>query len=206
MGVTSKLRSLESSSSTLVLVGGISLAGHGAITAIEAFTSMSTPPDVFAPVGYLLATLGLLGLVPGLVGDIPRLGRAAALAGSIAVVGWVAVLAEMLASAIGVASPIVSLPDVVWLPVVLSTFGSYLLFALATRLSRRHTGAASLLLLAPPVLVASVIVGGTVLGPSAVGILLIGTGQCIAHLSLGVVLRGSIPGAATPTTDTASTG
>lgn len=206
MGATSKLHSLESSSSTLVLIGGISLAGHGAINAIEAFTSMSTPPDVFAPVGYLLATLGLLGLAPGLIRDAPRLGRTAAAAGSVAALGWLAVLAEMLGRALGLASPIASLPDIVWLPVVLSTIGSYLLFALATRLSSRFAGAVSLLLVAPPVLVASVIVGGSILGASAVGILLIGTGQCIAHLGLGIALRESIPGAVTPTADEASTG
>lgn len=197
-------QALERWSPTLFLIGGGLVAGHAAIRGVEAFTAMAPPPDVFGPVGYFLAIVGLLGLYPALVDRAPRLARAGAAIAVVPLVGWswfsIAAFAE-LAGIVAPASEII--PGSVFLVHVVGVVLTYGLFAVASLQAGSSSRLVGVLLLAPPVLMAFLVVAAGVIGPSTVGAFIVGSLQAGVHLSIGGVLRAGAAPARVPVGDRA---
>lgn len=198
-------RSLERWSPTLFLVGGGLVVGHAAVRGIVAFTPMAPPPDVFGPVGYLLALAGMLGLYPALVDRTPTLARAAVVVAVVPFVGWVAISIATLAGAVGVlGTPPAVLFGPLFLVHMLTLILTYLLFGVASLRAGFHPRTVGLLLLAPPVLLVSIMVGATVLGDSTIGAFVIGSLQAVVHLSIGGVLSAGVTPTESPAGDAAT--
>lgn len=163
---------------------------HAAVQALEAFTSIAPPPDVFVTVGHLVAIAGLLGLYPALVDRQPRLGRIGAGSTFLALAAWAVMTAgQFLAVAGAVPSLSAVLPGVFFLGVLFVTLLTYALVGIgALRLDNRPA-ADGLLLLAPGALLA-VLLGKTVLvGVTAADGVVIGGGLGLSMLVLGYRLR-----------------
>lgn len=193
---------LERWSPTLFLAGGGLVAGHAAIRGLEAFTAMAPPPDVFGPVGYFLAIVGLLGLYPALVDRAPRLARAGAAIAVVPLVGWswfsIAAFAE-LAGIVSAASAMI--PGPVFLVHVVTLVLTYGLFAVASLRAGRSLRLVGALLLAPPILMSTMVVAAAVVGNSTSGAFLVGSLQAVVHLSIGGVLRAGAAPARVPVGD-----
>jgi hypothetical protein len=76
-GNSTHFDAVEQWSPTLFLVGGGLVITHATVQAIDAFTAMTTPPDVFVAAGHLVALVGLLVLYPVPAYRTPRLARVA---------------------------------------------------------------------------------------------------------------------------------
>lgn len=188
--ITRRLESLERWSPALFLVGGGLVAGHAAVRGIEAFTPMAPPPDVFGPLGYLLALVGLLGLYPALVDRTPRMVRFGAVVAAVPLLGWIAITIATMAEAVGVlGTPLAVLFGSLFVVHVVTLVLTYVVFGVACVRAGGHWRPAGLLLLAPPALLASLVVGAAVLGDSTTGAFVIGSLQAVVHLSIGGVLR-----------------
>lgn len=168
----------------LFLAAGLLVAGHGAIKAVEAFTHIAPPPDVFGPAGYLLAVVGMLTLYPAL-SDETRLARVAATVAVVPAAGWVAILALTVGEYLGVTAGVTA--GLLMFAHAMALFATYVLFAVASLRSDVHPNAVGVLLLMPAVLLVAIFAGAAI-GASAVGAFLVGTGQAVVHLSVGAVL------------------
>lgn len=194
--------SLERWSPTLFLIGGGLIVGHAAVRGIDEFTSMAPPPDVFGPVGYLLALVGMLGLYPALVDRTPTVVRVGAVVAVVPLVGWTAISIATLAEAVGILdTPIAALFGPFFLLHMLTLILAYLLFGVASLRSGVHPRPVGLLLLAPPVSLVTILVGAAVLGESTIGAFVIGSLQAAVHLSIGGLLRAADAPAETPVRD-----
>lgn len=207
MGVVStrRLELLEQWSPTLFLVGGGLIVGHAVIRGIEAFTEMSVPADVFGPAGYLVALVGLFGLYSALVEEEPTFARAAAVVASAPLVGWVVILAWSLGEVAGVLIPQSAVfPGAFFMVHIVTVVLTYVLFSVASLRADVHVRTIGFLLLAPPLLFVVMIMGGTIMGYSAGGAFVVGTGQALVHVAVGSVLRTDHPsGSAAATGDVA---
>lgn len=188
---TQRCRLLERWSPILFLGGGGLIVGHAVVRYVEAFTALTAPPDVFAPVGYLVALIGLYGLYPGLVERTPRLARAAVVLGMVPLAGWTAMTGQGVAAAVGLLPPDATVvPGPLFVVHVVSVVLTYVLFGVASLRAGIHSRSLGLLLLAPPTLLLGMIVAATAVGNSAVGAMVVGGAQAAVHLSIGVILRG----------------
>lgn len=193
VGVNNRLwKPLEQMYPALFLIGGGLILGHAAIRGVEAFTNVAPPPDIFAPAGYLLATLGLLGVYPVLAKETPAIARIAASVALVPLLGWMVIFLAAMAEILGlIASPSVVIPGAFY-GVHLGAFTvAYLLFGLASLLGNRHSQTISALLLAPPLLFIVMVVIAAIAGDSAVGAFLVGAGLAVAHLAIGLTLRNA---------------
>lgn len=192
-------QTLERWSPTLFLVGGGLVAGHAAIRGLEAFTAMAPPPDVFGPVGYFLAIVGLLGLYPALVDRAPRLARAGAAIAVVPLVGWSWFSIVAFAELTGIVSPASeAIPGPVFIVHVVTLVLTYGLFAVASIRADSSFRLVGGLLLAPPILMSTMVVASVVVDNSTTGAFLVGSLQAVVHLSIGVVLRASAAPARVP--------
>lgn len=182
-------QSLERWRPTLFLVGGGLVVGHAAIRALEAFTTVTPPPDVFAPLGYLVALVGLVTLYPSLVDRSPYVTRIATVLAAIPLVGWsgfaVTGLLELVEVAPALVAPLPAEWFVVHMAALILTYG---LFALACLRSGTLGRAVGLLLFAPPLLFIVMLAAAAVLGYSAVGAFVVGGAQAIVHVGVGAAL------------------
>lgn len=200
-----RVASLERWSPTLFLVGGGLVLGHAAVRGIEAFTPTAPPPDVFGPLGYLLALVGLLGLYPALVDRTPTVARVAAVVALVPLVGWAAISIATLAGAAGVLGT--SLPGLFggfFLVHMAALFLTYVLFGVASLRAGVHARTVGVLLLVPPVLLVSLMAGAAVIGGSTIGAFVIGSLQAVVHLSIGGLLRAGATPADAPVGDAAA--
>lgn len=184
---TPRWRALEHWSPTLFLAAGVLFVGHAAIRGIEAFTSMPTPVDVFGPLGYVAAVLGLVGLYPTLAASSRRIPRVAAGVAGVTGAAWLLISGWNFGEAAGLLPPQTDVvPGAFFVAVILSTLVMYLLFGVASLRAERHSRTFGLLLLAPAAMIAVLIVGGVVLSTdAAVGGLVVGAGQTLAHGAIG---------------------
>ena len=130
---TSRWSSVERWSPTLFLIGGGLMVGHAALLGVQAFTNLSTPPDVFGPTGHLIALLGLVGLYPVLAARTPTVARIAGAVTAVALVSWFVMTVTRLLAIAGIVSAVSDvLPGVFFIFVFASTILTYLLFGVAS--------------------------------------------------------------------------
>ena len=186
---TSRWGSVEQWSPTLFLVGGGLLVGHVAMSAVHAFTAVTTPPDAFVTTGHFVALVGLLGLYPVLANGMRRLARAAGAAGAVALVSWFVMTVTRLVELAGIVSSLGdALPEPFFIVVLASTIFTYVLFGVATlRVDSSRT--VGLLVLVPGLLTAALVVDSALTGVSALDGVFIGGGLALSMLALGYTLR-----------------
>lgn len=181
---------LERWSPTLFLIGGGGVVTHAALMGIEAFTTLSTLPDVFVTTGHLIALVGLLGLFPVLVTRTPRLARLAVTTGSVAIAGWTVLTVGKFAVVAGAWSSLDSvLPGVFFVLLLCSSILTYVLFGSASLRSGHGSRSVVMLVFAPGALMAVLLLDSIITGLSAFDGLVIGGGLAFSMLALGYKLR-----------------
>lgn len=186
---TSPWNSVEEWSPVLFLVGGGLLVGHAAMSAVHAFTTVSTPPDIFVTTGHFVALVGLLGLYPVLATGTRRLARVAGVAGTVALVSWFVMTVTRFLELAGLVSSLGdALPEPFFLVVLASTILTYLSFGVAT-LRVDSSWTVGLLVLAPGLATAALVVDSALTGVSALDGVFVGAGLALSMLALGYRLR-----------------
>jgi hypothetical protein len=183
---------LERTSPTLFLAAGVLLTAYASFNALDAFTTVVYPnlENVAGPAGFALGFVGVLGLYPGLVAHHPRLARVGAGCVSLGAVGFSVFAVVNLGAVVGALEGPPAWLDGLLVLVVLGMVPGYLAFGVASLRADTHSRTLGLLLLAPPAVFATMLAGGAVLGGSAVGVFLLGSGQAISHLAIGATLHG----------------
>jgi uncharacterized membrane protein len=188
---------------TFLGAGGL-LLGHAIVIGLQAFTNVTVTADVFAPVGHLLALVGLVGLYPVANDRTPTLARIGAVVAAVLATGWAVVTLSILATTFGNQPPqIETLLGVVSIVVLVSTVLPYVLFGVVTFRSDVAPRRVCLLVLVPAAMLVVLLADIAILGaPPAHGVV-IGTGLAVSMLSLGHTLRiGEInPDRASPDSD-----
>ena len=183
-------RTLERWSPALFLLGGAGVITHAAVQALEAFTSVSPPPDVFVAVGHLLAVAGLLGLGPRLAGEQPWLGRAGAALTAAAVAAWSVLTAGQLLTVAGVVESLSAVfPEVFFVGVLSVTLLAYALVGAAALRLGSQPVADGLLVLAPAALLAVLLGKALLVGLTAADGAVLGGGLGLSMLVLGHRLK-----------------
>lgn len=174
----------------MFLGAGVLFVGHAVVRGIEAFTTMPPPVDMFGPTGFVVAILGLLGLYPSLSDVEPRISHAAAILAAVTIPAWSFISAWNFGEAAGMLPPQTAfVPGVFYIAVLASTLLIYSLFGLAGLRSDIHTRTISALLVMPVLVIFLLLMGGLILsGNAAVGGVLIGGGQALAHGAIGATL------------------
>lgn len=182
--------SLEQRSPALLLVGGGLLVGHAVIRGLRAFTEVFAPPDAFGPAGLFLVFIGLFGLYPAFADRSPWLAMTVALLAVVPAVDYALILLFGFGELVGIVPRFLEIiPDAIFLPIhqgsMILAYGFSGLAILWTDAYPRQVG---VLLLAPPVLMFT-IVAGTVITPydAALGFLS-GCGMALVHLAIGYSL------------------
>lgn len=189
-------RTLERLSPTLFLLGGAGVITHAAIQALEAFTEVNPPADVFVTAGHLLALAGLLGLYPALRGRTPRLATAGLAATGLGVAGWIVMTAAQLLSVAGAVGSLTALfPGAFFVGVIAVTILAYTLVGAAALHADAGATLDGLLVLAPAALLLALLGKSVVAGVGAADGAVIGGGLAFSMLALGVRLQ-SWPGVA----------
>lgn len=181
---------VERWSPTLFLVGGGLLVGHAAMLGVQAFSRLSTPPDVFGPAGHLVALVGLLGLYPALVDRTATAARVAGAVAAVALAGWVVMTGTRLLSVAGVVpSAGEVLPGAFVLLAFASTVLAYGLFGVATLRAEDCSRVVGLLVLAPAALLVAALVSSAIADVTALAGVVVGSGLALSTLALGQTLR-----------------
>lgn len=181
---------LDRWSPTLFLVGGGLLAGHAAMLGVQAFSNLTTPPDVFGPAGHLVALVGLLGLYPGLVDRLPMTARAAGGVATVAAASWAVVTVTRLLGIVGVVPRLGDLlPGAFFMVLFVATVLTYVLFAVATSRVQEGPRSVGLLVLAPGVLLVVVLVDSAVTGVSGREGFVVGAGLALSMFALAYTVR-----------------
>ena len=185
--------SIEQWSPTLFLVAAVLVAGHATFLGVQAFTEMTTPPDVFAPLGHIVALVGLSGLYPALADRSSRLARAAAVGAAVAAVGWLVIFAWQVGELAGVLSPPTgALPGVVFPVAIVSAVVTYTLFGVTSHRAGIRSRAVARRLLMPAGLFSGLIASIAVTGASALVGFLFASGLVVAYLAIGRSLRTEV--------------
>lgn len=164
--------------------------GHATMLGIQAFSNLTTPPDVFGPAGHLVALLGLVGLYPVLADRTPTVARVAGVVASVALVSWAVMVVTRFLAVAGVVSSVSDvLPSIFFMLVFATTILTYVLFGVATLRVSDSSRVVGLLVLAPGVLILVALVGSTIASVTALGGLVIGGGLALSMLVLGHILR-----------------
>lgn len=164
--------------------------GHASLLGGQAFTEMVTPPDVFAPLGHLVALVGLVGLYPALADRTPTLTEAAAVAAAIPAVGWLVLFVWQVGDLAGVLSPPTGvLPGIVSVTVIVATALTYVLFGLASHRAGARSRTVTWRLVTPAGLFGGLVVSIAVVGASALVGFVFTSGLVVAYLAIGQSLR-----------------
>lgn len=187
---------LEKRTPTLFLAAGGLLVVYGILNGMEAFLDMgySSVQNVFGPAGFVLGFIGLLTLYWVLDERHPILTRIGAVSVILGVIGFSAIVVVN----VGVLAGIVSVEPSTWTAifVILSAIGmlpGFLSFAVAALQTDVYPRSVGLLLLAPPIIFATMVVGASVGYTPAWSAFVISGGQAVAHLAIGHTLRNSLP-------------
>ena len=192
MGETDTLHwnSIEDWSPTLFLVGGGLLVGHAVMLGVQAFSTLTTPPDVFGPAGHLVALVGLFGLYPTISSRTPTLARVAGGVATVAFGSWAVLTVTRLVAVSGLITSVSDvLPAVFFALMFGSTILTYTLFGVSFLRVDSSSRLVGVLLLAPAVLLVVVLVASAITGVSAVEGLVIGVGLAVSMVALGYTLR-----------------
>lgn len=189
---TPEVEAVERWSTTAFLVAAGLFAGHAAVSGLGTFTDVALPPDLFAPVGHLVALVGLLALAPVLADGTTWLRRAAVLVTAVLAAGWAVVSSSMLVSILGGLPPTAqSLLEGVAVVVLVSTVLPYALFGALSRRHDAYSRGVGLLLATPGVLLVGLMVIVGAVGGAGSG-LVVGSGLALAVGALGLRLRSEI--------------
>ncbi len=176
----------------LFLAAGGLVAVHAAIRGVEAFTVSATPPDVFGPFGYLLATIGLLVFSGSLVREHPVLTAIGRVTGSVLALGWFVFATWAVGVWAGVLDPAAEfLPGVAYLGFYGAMIATYSVFGIAAFRAEVPSRGVGILLLAPAGLIVLLLFGIGLVGDAAIGAFLVGTAQSLTHVAIGGVLMRS---------------
>lgn len=182
--------SIERWYSTAFLVGGGLLVGRTAMSAIHAFTDLTTPPDVFVTTGHLVALVGLIGLYPLIADRMPILSRAAGVVATVALVSWAVMTVTRLLELAGIVSSLgEALPAAFFIVVLASTILTYVAFGIAILRVDDSSRSVGLLVLAPGVLTVALVIDSVLAGVTALDGAVIGGGLALSMLALGYTLR-----------------
>lgn len=174
----------------MLLVGGTLMVGHAVTLGMQAFTNLSTPPDLFGPTGHLVALVGVLGLYPVLTDRTATLVRAASAVGALAIVSWAVMGVTRTLTVAGVVSGVSDvLPGVFFLIVFGSTILTYVLFGVATLRVGDRSWVVGLLVLAPGALILAALMASIIAQVTALTGVVIGSGLSVSMLVLGYRLR-----------------
>lgn len=175
-------------SHTAFLGAGVLLFGHAAVVGIRAFTDVAVPADVFAPVGHLLALVGLVGLSPVVDDYSPTVARVGAVVAAAVALGWAVVTLSMVATALG-SRPPEPLFGVLSMLVLVSTTLPYALLGVVTLRSGVAPPRVGVLLLSPAVLLVVLLGDVVVLGASPLAGVVVATGLALSMVAIGYTLR-----------------
>jgi 4-amino-4-deoxy-L-arabinose transferase-like glycosyltransferase len=157
---------------------------------VQAFSTLTTPPDLFGPAGHLVSLAGLFGLYPALA---DRMLTVARIAVSVAIVGagsWALLtLTRFLAVAGFVTSVSNVLPAVFFVLVFASTILTYVLFGVAALHIDSESRLVGSLLLVPAALLVVALVGSATRGVTVADGMVIGSGLAVSMVALGHTLR-----------------
>jgi hypothetical protein len=190
MGIDNTLRwkSIERLRPTLFLVGGSLLVAHTGILAVQAFSNLPTPLEVFGPAGHFVALVGLFGLYPALANRTPTTTRIAGAVAILALSCWSLIIVGRVLVASGAVSSLSDpLPAVFFMLTFGSTILTYCLFGVAS--IRVEPRGVSLLVFAPGVLISMALVGSAVSGMTDFAALVVAGGLALSVLTLGIKLR-----------------
>lgn len=168
------------------------MVGHAAMLGIQAFSDLTTPPDVFGPAGHLVALLGLVGLYPVLADrtPTPTATRVAGAVAAVAVVSWAVMTVIRLLAVAGIVSAVSDvLPGVFFMLVFATTILTYVLFGAASLRVEDSSRIVGLLVLAPGALILVALVGSTIASVTARDGFVVAVGLALSMLALGYVLR-----------------
>lgn len=183
-------RTLERWSPVLFLLGGGGVITHAAVQAIEAFTAITAPPDVFVTTGHLIALVGLLGLYPALARESPRLAAAGLVATGIGVGAWIVMtVGQFLAIAGAIESLTALFPGAFFVGVLGTTILAYTVVGSAALRAGGRPTVDGLLILSPAVLLAVLIGKSAVAGVGAADGVVIGAALALSMLLLGLRLQ-----------------
>lgn len=189
-GSTTRWGLLERASPTLFLIGGGLVVGHAAIRGIEAFTDIAPPVDVFGPVGYLIALVGLLGLYPTLGDRTSKVTRAVLAVASIPLAGWIVITVWSGGEVAGIVPPQTEvLPGVFFVVHMVGMVLTYGLFGVAVLRSGAHPRTVGVLLLVVPTLFIAMVAGAALTANATAGAFVIGSLLALTHLALGYSLQ-----------------
>lgn len=182
--------SVERWGATCFIIGGMLLVGHAAMSGIHAFTTLSTPPDVFVTTGHLVAIIGLFGLYPLLVSRTPTVTRVGGAVAVVAFVSWAVMTVTQFLAFTGVVESLDAvLPAIFFGIVLLSTILTYGLFGVAALRADSESRQVGLLVLAPGALTVALVLDSAITGVTPLDGLVIGGGLALAMLALGFRLR-----------------
>lgn len=190
---TDLLAPLDGESPTLYLAAGALLVLFATNTAARVFADagVETLHSTLGPGGIFVGLVGLFGVYPALARRRSRLAHVAAAVAAVPLVGWFAIAVTGVGSAAGVTpGASVVLPAAAVPVVFLSTLLAYLLFGAAGLRADGHDRTVGLALLAPAVPFLVLVVGVAVLPQAAWLEFLVDGGHALAHLAIGVTLRG----------------
>lgn len=175
--------------------GGV-LAGYATLKGLAAFTGTAYPAveDIVGPVGFVLGFVGLLGLYSTLVERSPTLTRAAAVFTGLGAAGFSVISVSNVAEFAGLVPD--GQPPLFPLLLGMAAAGvvvGYLSFGVASLRTDVYPRPLGLFLPLPALIFGAMAVGGATGAATAIGALLISSGQALAHLSIGVTLRRGIP-------------
>lgn len=166
------------------------MIGHAALLGVQAFSKLSTPPDVFGPTGHLVALFGLVGLYPVLAARRPTVARIAGAVTAAALVSWFVMTVTRLLAIAGLVSAVGDvLPGVFFMLMFVSTILTYILFGVVTLRIDDGSRIVGLLVLTPAALIITVLVDSAITGVTALDGVVIGSGLALSMLTVGYTLR-----------------
>jgi len=207
---TRRWESLERRSPTAFLVAGALFVIFAVVWGLGTYTGLQPRPavDVFGPVGWTAAFLGLLGLYPRLADRSPRAAQAGAVFVAVGVAGAAVTAVTALAELAGVVTDPPAWFAAFNLPIFVGIIPGFLAFGVATLSTGARSRTLGLLLLAPAVIFSVNFVRVLVLGPTTPqwAPFLLGAGQAAALLAVGysLVSAGTPPDSAAVSTDSAT--
>jgi len=186
-------RSLERRRAGAFLAAAGSFTLFAMLWGAAVFTDVTPRPavDVFGPIGWTLAFVGLLGLYPGLAERTARVSRAGALFAAVGVSGATATAVVNLGQLAGVTGQPPAWFAAFNLLMLVGIIPGFLTFAIIVLWTDVQSRSLGLSLLLPALLFAVNIVRVTTLGPRAPtgAPFVLGGGQALAFLAIGVTLR-----------------
>ena len=172
------------------LAAGVLLFGHAVSMGIRAFSEIPTPVDLFAPLGHLLAVVGVLGLYSVAVTRSQIYARISGFVSVASATAWSLIVYAQLSQII---TFLPTWPDeftaTLSVFVMVTTIFAYLGFGTITIAVSDVSRDLGVLVLAPAGLFAIVIASVALIGPSSAVGFVVGSGLTLCYVALGYRLE-----------------